>query len=168
MPSEAANFAEEVFIHPADGVLLLVADGVDVVDGIDEGRELAAIEPEAGEVVVRQGTLERDIALLHRGEGGVDLDRDVALLGMLLDVGPAGGLRQVEHILHGVELHHVEVVVLALGDQLGPAFLEFVGDELEEDQREHDVLVFRRLDAAAQLGRGLPKRFFKGLFGLFG
>ena len=162
------ELAEEVFIDPADGVLFLVADGVDVVDGIDEGGELAAIEPEAGEVVVGQGALERGIALLDGGEGGVDLDGDVALLGMLLDVGPAGGLRQVEDILHGVELDHVEVVLLALGDQLGPALLELVGDELEEDQREDDVLVFRGLDGAAELVGGVPEGFLEGFGGLFG
>ena len=85
---------------------------------------------------------------------------DVALLGMLLDVGPAGGLRQVEDILHGVELDHVEVVLLALGHELGPAFFEFIGDELEEDQREDDVLVFRGLDGAAELVGGVPEGFF--------
>jgi len=84
----------KVFIDPADGVLLLVLDGVDVVDGVDEGGELAAIQPEAGEIVVRQGALERGIALLHRGEGGVDLDGDVALPGMLLDVGPGSIIRR--------------------------------------------------------------------------
>ena len=162
------ELAEEVFIDPAHGVLLLVAHGVDVVDGIDEGGELAAIEPEAREVVVGEGSLERGVALLHCGEGGVDLDRDVALLGMLLDVGPAGGLGQIEDVLHGVELHHVEVVLLALRNQLGAALLEFVRNEFEEDEGENDVLVFRGLDAAAQLGRGFPKRFLKGLLGLFG
>lgn len=162
------EFAEEVFIDPADGVLLLVADGVDVVDGIDEGGELAAIQPEAGEVVVRQGALERGIALLHGGEGGVDLDGDVALLGMLLDVGPARGLRQVEDILHGVELDHVDVGFLTLGNQLCPALLELVGDELEEDQREDDVLVFRGLDGAAQLGGGFPQGFLKRFGGFRG
>ena len=108
---------------------------------------------------------------------------------MLLDVGPARGLRQVEDILHGVELmsapaltlratlagclcrsapvNHVEVIVLALGDELGPAFLELVGDELEEDQREDDVFVFRGLDRAAKLGGGVPEGFLEG-FGLFG
>ena len=159
------EFAEEVFIDPADGVLFLVLDGVDVVDGIDEGGELAAIEPEAGEVVVGQGALERGIALLDVGEGGVDLEGDVALLGLLLDVGPAGRLRQVEDILHGVELDHVEVVLLALGHQLGTAFFKFIRDELEEDQREDDVLVFRGLDGAAQLGGGVPERFLEGFSG---
>ena len=85
---------------------------------------------------------------------------------MLLDVGPAGGLRQVEDILHGVELDHVEVVVLALGHELGPALLELVGDELEEDQREDDVLVFRRLDGAAELVGGVPEGFLEGFRGL--
>jgi hypothetical protein len=148
-------------------VLLLVADGVDVVDGIDEGGELAAIQPEAGEVVVRQGALERGITRLHRGESGVDLDGDVALLGMLLDVGPAGGLRQVEDILHGVELDHVSVFLLPVRNQLGLALLELVRNELEEDQREDDVLVFRGLDRTAQLGRGVPEGFLEG-FGVLG
>ncbi len=164
----SGEFAEEVFIDPADGVLLLVLDSVDVVDGIDEGGELADIEPEAGEVVVGQGALERGIALLDGGEGGVDLEGDVALLGLLLNVGPAGGLRQVEDILHGVELDHVEVVLLALGHELGPALLEFVGDKLEEDQREDDVLVFRGLDGAAELVGGVPEGFLEGFGGLFG
>ena len=159
------ELAEEVFIDPADGVLLLVLDGVDVVDRIDQGGELAAIQPEAGKVVVRQGTLERGIALLHRSEGGVDLDRDIVLLGVLLDVGPAGGLRQVEDILHGVELHHIDVGLLALRDQLSAALLELVRDELEEDQREDDMLIFGRLDRAPQLSRRFPKGFFKGFRG---
>ncbi len=81
---------------------------------------------------------------------------------MLLDVGPAGSLRQVEDILHRVELDHVEVVILALGDQLSTALLELVGDELEEDQREDDVLVFGRLDGAPELSGGFPEGFLKG------
>ena len=78
---------------------------------------------------------------------------------MLLDVGPAGGLRQVEDILHGVELHHVRILLLALGDQFRAAFLELIGDKLEKDQREDDVLVFCGFDAAAELGRGFPEGF---------
>jgi hypothetical protein len=86
---------------------------------------------------------------------------------MLLDVGPAGGLRQVEDIAHGVELDHVEVVLLTLGYELGPALLEFVGDKLEEDQREDDVLVFRGLDGATELVGGVPEGFLEGFFGFF-
>jgi len=86
---------------------------------------------------------------------------------MLLDVGPAGGLRQVEDILHGVELDHVGVVILPVRNQLGAALLELVGDELEEDEREDDVLVFRGLDRATELVGGVPEGFLEG-FGRFG
>ena len=61
------EFAKEVFIDAPDDVLVLVADGVDVVDGIEKGGELAGIEVEAGEVVVGQGALEGGIVLLHAG-----------------------------------------------------------------------------------------------------
>lgn len=81
---------------------------------------------------------------------------------MLLDVGPAGGLRQVEDVPHGVELHHVEVVSLALGQELGPALLKLIRDELEEDQREDNVLVFRGLDRAPELVGSFPEGFFEG------
>ena len=87
---------------------------------------------------------------------------------MLLDVGPAGGLRQVEDILHGVELHHIDVGLLALRDQLSAALLELVRDELEEDQREDDMLIFGRLHRAPQLSSRLPKGFFKGFLCLSG
>jgi hypothetical protein len=107
--------AEEVFVDPADDVLFLVFDGVDVVDGVDEGGELAHIDAEAREVVVGQGAAQGFVVLLHRVQGGVDLDRDVVLLGLLLDERPARLLGQVEDVLHGVELHHVDIVRLALG-----------------------------------------------------
>jgi len=126
------------------------------------------IPSQAGEVVIGQSALERGIAVLNRSEGRVDLDGDVALLRMLLNMRPARGLRQVEDILHGVELDHVDVLLFALPDQLSPALLELVGDELEEDQREHYMLVFRRLDGAAQLGGGVPEGFLEGFFGLLG
>ena len=53
-------------------------------------------------------------------------------------------LGQIEHVLHGVELHHVGVVLFAVGDQLCSAFFEFVGHKFQEDQAEHDVFVFYR------------------------
>jgi hypothetical protein len=82
---------------------------------------------------------------------------------MLLDVGPAGGLRQVEDILHGVELDHVEVGLLALVDEFRPAGLELVGYELEEDEAEHHVLVLGGLDGTAQLVGGVPESLLEAL-----
>jgi hypothetical protein len=47
-----------------------------------------------------------------------------------------------------------------LGDQPGVLFLEGVGDVLEEDQSEHDVLVLGGVHAAAQRVGHLPELGF--------
>ena len=44
------------------------------------------------------------------------------------------------------EVGGVGAGTLDLGHELGPALLELIRDELEEDQGEDDVLVFRGLD----------------------
>jgi len=62
-------------------------------------KGVSKITRRSGPVTLWQGVIERGIALLDVSEGGVNLDGDVALLGMLLNVGSAGGLRQVESIL---------------------------------------------------------------------
>ena len=62
-------------------------------------KGVSKIIKRSGPVTLWQGIIERGIALPDVSEGGVNLDGDVALLGMLLNVGPAGGLRQVESIL---------------------------------------------------------------------
>jgi hypothetical protein len=48
--------------------------------------------------------------------------------------------------------------------QLFVEFVEGIGDVLEKDQPQHDVLVLRRVDVLAQLGRRLPKLLLDGLF----
>jgi alpha-ketoglutarate-dependent taurine dioxygenase len=55
-----------------------------------------------------------------------------------------------------------------IGLEFGAAFLEFVGDELEEEQSEDEVLVFRRFHTAPQQVRGIPKGLFETLLGLLG
>ena len=71
------EFAEEVFVDAANDVLLalcalsinaagtLINQGINVVDGVDQRRQLAGIQPQAGEVVVRQGTAQGFVGLLH-------------------------------------------------------------------------------------------------------
>ena len=52
------------------------------------------------------------------------------------------------------------VVVVLVGEgifQLIPAFLEGVGDVFEEDEAEHHVLVFGRVDVGAQLVGSVPE-----------
>ena len=74
-------------------------------------------------------------------QGTVDADSDVVLFGLFDDGGPPRFLGQVEDVLHGVELDHVHVIVMALVDDLLPAGLEAVADEFQEDQRQDDVFV---------------------------
>ena len=80
------EFAQKVLVHPPNDILFLVRDGVDVVDRVDQCRQLAAIQAQAGEVVVGQCALERRVVLLHRMQGRIDLDGNVILLGLLLDM----------------------------------------------------------------------------------
>ena len=66
---------------------------------------------------------------------------------------PARLLRHPEHVL-GEVFVRVLGGVRVLGQQRGALRLEGVGDVLEEDQAERDVLVVRRLEVLAQLVGG--------------
>ena len=74
-------------------------------------------------------------------QGTVDADSDVVLFGLFDDGGPPRFLGQVEDVLHGVELDHVDVVFMALVDDLLTTGFKAVADEFQEDQREYDVFV---------------------------
>ena len=117
-------------------------NSVDIVDAVDQRRQLADVEAKAREVVIRQRTAQGWVVFLDDVQGGVDFYRDVVLLGVLGNVLPAAVFRQVEGVGHGVKLHHVDIVALSFVYQLLLALSEFVADEFEEDQRQHDVFVF--------------------------
>ena len=131
--------AEEVFVdaahdvHFAGSAVVVFDDGVDVVDGVDQGGQLAYIQPQTGEVVIGQRAFEGFVVLFHGVQGGVDLDSNVVLLGVLGNGVPAALFRQVEDVFHGVELHHVYIIALTFGDQLLFAVFKLVADEFEED-----------------------------------
>src|SRR5690606_12775729 len=88
--------------------------------------------------------------------GVVDKGADLGALGIGLEVGPAGALGNPEHVVR-------QVLVLVLGgfrvfgQQLGVAGLEGIGDVLEEDQPQGDVLVVAGLHVAAQFVGGLEQ-----------
>ena len=63
-------------------------------------------------------------------QGTVDADGDVVLFGLFDDGGPARFLGQVEDVLHGVELDHVDVLVMAFVDDLLTTGFKAVADEL--------------------------------------
>ena len=128
------KLAQKILIDPANNVLLFVLDGVDIVDGVDQGSQLADIQVKTGEIVVRQRALEGLVVFLHREKGGVNLDGNIILLGVFLDVAPAGFLRQVEDILHGVKLHNVDVFLFAFVNQLLPTLFKLVTGKFEKNQ----------------------------------
>jgi hypothetical protein len=96
-----------------------------------------------------------DALCLH---GLIDQGADGRLPGVGVQERPAGPLRKVEDRLGGVLVGVVEIdlgVVPLLGKALAATFLEGVGDLLEEDQAEDDVLVLGGLDVATeQIGSG--------------
>src|SRR5205823_3826568 len=84
---------------------------------------------------------------------------DGRLLGPGLETllaGPAGVLGNPEDVVGGV-LVAVLRVGPRLGEQLRPVFLEGVGDVLEEDEAEDDVLVLGGVHRAAELVGGEPE-----------
>ena len=90
----------------------------------------------------------KPVADVMNCQGGINLYGDVVLLCAPLDITPAGGFRQIKDVLHGVELHHVDIFFLAFCHEIRPALFKFIGNELEEDQAQDNVLVLGRFDAS--------------------
>ena len=95
-------------------------------------------------------SLRGGVVALDCGHGVVDDGADCGLVGLGLQDGPAGVGRHPEDVLG-------DVLVAVLGGFFTPlveydrvAFLESVGDVLEEDEAEDDVLVLGGVHAAAE------------------
>ncbi len=111
------------------------------------------------------------VLALDSGHGIVDELPDVRLLGVGLQEVPAGLSRKPRHVGLGVVVTVVEgrlpeLRVLEIEDAswvgnfdrgLAATMLEGLGDELEEDQPEDEVLVSSFLNLAAELGRRGPQ-----------
>ena len=108
-------------------------------------------------VVLGQHALEGGVVPLDGDHGVVDDLADGGLLGVGLEVRPAGLLGHPEDV-HGPVLVGVLRVgpLVLLGVELGVLLLEGVGDVLEEDQAQDDVLVFGGVHVAPELVRRRP------------
>ena len=148
--------------------MAFVGNGVDVIDGINQRRQLGRIQPQAGEVVIRQGTGQRRVVLLNIVQRRINFDGDVVLLGMLQHIRPATLLRQIEHVVLRVEIHHIHKVSAVLLGNLRPLNLKLIADEFQEDQAQDNMLVLGRFNTATQLVSGVPKGLFKTLGRFFG
>ena len=155
-PPEGLQHLHEGFDHARRGVEF----AGQLALGLGEARETVFVG--AAEDVLR-------VAVLVHADVGEEVD-DLAQT-PFVELGPCGadfggvGLRgdglparlggDVEDVLGGVFVL-VLLEVLALVDELAVFGLELVGNVFQEDQTQHDGLVFRRVDIAAHLVRRAP------------
>jgi hypothetical protein len=159
----AGELGEEVLIDAAEEILgasgLLLVARADGADEVDEFAEAVLVEAGAG-VVLGQHALEARVVALDGDHGVVHDLADGGLLGVGLEVRPArvGGHPEDVLGLVFVRVLGIGALVVALaGEELGAVLLEAVGDVLEEDEAEDDVLVLRRVHVVAQLVGGEPE-----------
>jgi len=122
----------------------------DVADQVDELAEPLLVEAGVG-IVLWQHALERGVVAFD-GEHGVVHDlADSRLFGIGLQVRPAGFLRHPEDVDRPVLVRVFRVGPMCpFGLELGVLLLEGVGDVLEEDQAQDDVLVLGRVHVGAE------------------
>ena len=48
------ELAQEVFIHASDNIVLFILNGVNVMDGVQQGGQFACVQAEPGIIVIRQ------------------------------------------------------------------------------------------------------------------
>ena len=155
----AGELREKVFVHTTEHVLgaaFLIAD-FDVANEVDQLAEALLVQRGAG-VVLGQHALEGRVVAFDGGYGVVHALADRWLLRLGLQVRPARLGRDPEDVLGAVSVGVFGVgALVALGLEPGVLFLESVGDVLEEDEAEDDVLVFGGVHRAAQ-GVGHPPK----------
>ena len=182
----SARMAAIFALDAVDGAVCLLplagSGEHDACDQIDEFAEAVFVEAWAGEIF-RQDAFEARVVALD-GDLGVVHGHGLAdtwLLGPGLEVGPAGIGGHPEGVpgfvllsasalplraacgrlsrsarLVGV-FRNGPCVFSLYGQELGPVFLEGVGDVFEEDEPEDDVLVLSRIHVVPQLVRSEPE-----------
>jgi hypothetical protein len=158
----ARELRQEVLVHAAKDVLgarLLVADP-DVADEVDELPEPRLVQRRP-RVVLRQHALQRGVVPLDAFHRIVHEPSDGGLPRLRLEVRPARLRRHPEDVLGAVLVRVLRVGAAALlRDELRVCLLEGVGDVLQEDQAEDDVLVLGGVHAAAEGIGHLPELGF--------
>ena len=155
----AGELGEEVFVDAAQDVFGAVL-GIAQPDGADEVDQFAQamlVERRPG-VVLGQDAFQPGIITLDGDHRLIDELADCRLLGLALEMRPPGLLRHPEDVLGPVFVGIFGVGPLVLGRQKPLVhLLERVGDVLEEDQAQDDVLVLRRIHVVAELVGGEPQ-----------
>ena len=158
-PLGARELREEVLVDPTQHVLRprLAAAHLDVADHLDQLPERLLVEPRP-RVLLRQHALERRVVALDGHHRGIHRLADGWLRRLALDLCPARLGRHPEDADGAVLIRVLGVSALAsLRLELRVLFLEGVGDVLQEDEPEHDVLVLARVHVVAERIRHLPQ-----------
>jgi hypothetical protein len=131
---------------------------------VDELAESLFVEADAGEVP-GQHALERRVVALDLGHRGVNDGADLWLRSIGPQKSPARSLGNPEDAGGGVFVGIFGVGTLRLlRFELGVLRLECVGNVLEKNQAEDDVLVLRRVHVIAERIRHAPELRFKTWF----
>ena len=173
----AGEHAQKVLVDLAQHVARLAGRGAEADGGhqVDQLAQLAVRQLGPREALV-QDALELGVLGLDQRQGIVDALADVGLLGGGTQRLPARRLGHPEDIDLAVVVAVFQfagqqrggavgqkVFVGRIGEaggQLGALGLEGVGDVLDEDEAEHEVLVLGGVHVGAQLVGGGPERFF--------
>ena len=147
----AGELRQEIFVDAAEHVPRagLRIPHPDIAYHVDELPEPLLVERLAG-VILRQHILERRVVALDGGHRTVDDLADDRLPRLRLEMAPAGVRRYPEDVLREILVAVLGSLRAPFGQDRGMALLEGVGDVLEEDQPEDDMLVFRGVHRAAQ------------------
>ncbi len=130
---------------------------MDVGDKIDELAQTLLVQGEAG-VILGQHPLEGGVVALHSDHGLVHELADRGLAGVLLELRPAGLGWHPEDSLRSVFVRVLGVgTQVALGLEASAVGLKSVGDVLEEDKPQHDMLILGGVHGAAQGVSGRPE-----------
>ena len=160
------ELAQKELVDTTDDVVLLVFERVELVNLVEQGGKLGAVESEITVIVGRQSAIELLVRLLDVGKCVVYNLEDIVLLGVLHDIRPTTFCRDIEHVVLSVELHHVSIVIAVLLTNLLMLLVEMVAGIFQEDKTQHHMLVFGRLHRSAHLVARLPQSFLHA-FGRF-
>ena len=157
----AGELGEEVFVDAAQRVFRAVfgRPQANRADQVDQFTEALLVECRAG-VVFGQHALEARIVALDRDHRFVDQLADGGLLPIVLQMQPAGFLRHPEDVFGAVlvGVFGVGTFVIAFArDELLVHLLEGIGDVLQEDQPQHNMLILRRVHIGPQLVSSKPQ-----------
>ncbi len=146
------------YTRPSDVLRAIGSDAErDIADQVDDLAESLLVEAGTGEVF-RQHALERGVIALDRGHRVIHQRADGGLRSVGLQVLPARLLRHPEDAGGAVFVAVFGVGALGLlRIEFGMLGFEGVGDVLQEDEAEHDVLVLGRVHVVTQRVGGGPQ-----------